>query len=84
MRRLLWVGLAVGVGSMVGVLVVHRAGGVGRLRELAGVVREGMAEREAELRFALGIDTRTLPGTRGLGADGVRAMLDDPAGPRAR
>ena len=84
MRRVLCVGLAVGVGSMVGVLVVRRAGGVGRLRELADEVREGMAEREAELRFALGIDTRTLPQARGLDADGVRALLDDPAGPRAR
>ena len=29
------------------------------LRELAGAIREGMAEREGELRLALGIDTGT-------------------------
>jgi hypothetical protein len=31
------------------------------LREMAQVVREGMVERETELRQALGIDTATLP-----------------------
>ena len=32
------------------------------LRELADAVREGMSQREGELRNALGIDTGTLPG----------------------
>ncbi len=31
------------------------------MRELAAAVREGMAEREGELRLALGIDTETAP-----------------------
>jgi hypothetical protein len=54
------------------------------LRELASAVREGMQEREEELRFALGIDTQTLPENRRLDADGIRGLLDDPTGPRAR
>ncbi len=56
------------------------------LRELAEAVREGMAEREEELRLALGIDTGTAEGgdARRLDADAARALLDDPAGPRAR
>jgi len=29
------------------------------LREMADAVREGMAERETELRYALGMDTGT-------------------------
>ncbi len=93
MRRLFWIG----VGATVGVLAVRRVShedtdGASRgfasladgLRELAASVREGMGEREDELRFALGIDTRTLPEDRRPGADGVRALLDDPTGPRAR
>lgn len=54
------------------------------LRELATAVREGMEQREDELRFALGIDTQSLPEDRRPDADGIRALLDDPAGPRAR
>ncbi|GAB3445324.1 hypothetical protein GCM10027517_26020 [Phycicoccus ginsengisoli] len=62
------------------------------LRELAAAVREGMDEREAELRMALGIDTHTLDtdalGVEGAGrprldADAARALLDDPTGPGA-
>ncbi|HEV7148745.1 MAG TPA: DUF6167 family protein [Pedococcus sp.] len=64
------------------------------LRELAAAVREGMDEREGELRLALGIDTETSdsahPGDSALdrGAAGrldaatARALLDDPTGPR--
>lgn len=55
------------------------------LRELAAAVREGMAEREGELRLALGIDTDTdssdAAGGR-LDAESARALLDDPTGPR--
>jgi hypothetical protein len=55
------------------------------LRELAAAVREGMAEREGELRLALGIDTDTEAGEGAggrLDADAARALLDDPTGPR--
>jgi hypothetical protein len=56
------------------------------LRELAAAVREGMAEREGELRLALGIDTGTADeqatGAR-LDAASARALLDDPTGLRA-
>jgi hypothetical protein len=69
MRRLFWVALGATVGVLV-VRRVTRAAqaytpeGVARslsglgegLREMASVVREGMAEREAELRAALGAD----------------------------
>jgi hypothetical protein len=69
MRRLFWLGLGATVGVLV-VRRVTRAAesytpeGVARsiqglgdgLREMAAVVREGMAEREAELRAALGAD----------------------------
>ena len=69
MRRLFWVALGATVGILV-VRRVSRAAqsytpeGVARslsgigdgLRDLAATVREGMAEREAELRAALGAD----------------------------
>jgi hypothetical protein len=55
------------------------------LRELADAIREGMAEREAELRLALGIDTDTTEsGAARLDAEWARRRLDDPTGPRAR
>jgi len=95
-RRLFWIG----VGATVGVVAVRRLSQVALqdtddgsrgfaslgdgLRRFAASVREGMAEREGELRFALGIDTRTLPEERRPDAAGVRAILDDPTGPRAR
>jgi hypothetical protein len=59
------------------------------LRELAAAVREGMAEREGELRLALGIDAGTTepghdaPASR-LDAASARSLLDDPTAPRAR
>ena len=72
MRRLFWLGLGATAGVLV-VRRVSRAAqaytpdGMARsisglgdgLRELAAVVREGMAEREAELRAALGADAGT-------------------------
>ena len=55
------------------------------LRELAAAVREGMAEREGELRLALGIDTDTTPeGAHRLDAQAAPDLLEDPTGPRAR
>ena len=54
------------------------------LREMAEVVREGMAQRETELRHALGIDTGTLSDGREMSADQARALIEDPTSPRAR
>jgi hypothetical protein len=54
------------------------------LREMAQVVREGMAERETELRHALGIDTGTLPDGREMSAEQARAILEEPFLPRRR
>ena len=54
------------------------------LREMAGAVREGMAERETELRHALGIDTGTLPDGREMSAKQARALIQDPTSPQAR
>ena len=54
------------------------------LREMAETVREGMAQRESELRLALGIDTGTLPDGREMSAERARALIEDPTSPRAR
>ncbi len=54
------------------------------LREMAGAVREGMAERETELRHALGIDTGTLPDGGEMSAEQARALIEDPTSPHAR
>lgn len=78
MRRLFWIG----VGAAAAVLVAGRV--TGGVRELATAVREGMKEREQELRFALGLDTHPLPEGRRLDADGVRTLLEDPTGVRPR
>ena len=97
MRRLFWAALGAAVG-VYAVRKVSRAAqaytpaGVADglsdfgdgLRELAAAVREGMVEREAELRLALGIDTGTAEDAPRLDAESARALLDDPTGPRAR
>ena len=54
------------------------------LREMAEAVREGMAQRETELRYALGLDTGTMPDGREMSVDQARALLEDPTSPRAR
>lgn len=54
------------------------------LREMAEVIREGMAERETELRYALGLDTGTLPDGREMSDAQARALIEDPTSPRAR
>lgn len=54
------------------------------LREMAEAVREGMAQRESELRYALGIDTGTMPDGREMSAEQARALIEDPTSPRAR
>ena len=97
MRRVFWLalGATVGVLAVRKVSKVAQAytpagvadglAGLGEgLKEMAAAVREGMAEREEELRFALGIDTATLPDGRAMDAEAARLLLDDPTGPRAR
>jgi hypothetical protein len=54
------------------------------LREMAEAVREGMAERETELRYALGMDTGTLPEGRVMSDEQARALIEDPTSPRAQ
>jgi hypothetical protein len=54
------------------------------LREMAKAVREGMAERETELRYALGMDTGTLPDGRQMTPEQARDLIEDPTAPRAR
>ncbi len=97
MRRLFWIGVGATVGVIAvrqlskkahqytpqGLSESLATWGDG-LRELASAVREGMDQREDELRFALGIDTQGLAEDQRPDADGVRALLDDPTGPRAR
>jgi hypothetical protein len=88
-RRLFWVALGASVGVLVVRRLTRTAQaytpeGIGRsvsslgegLRELAEAIREGMAEREAELRVALGVDAGTMD------ADEARALLDDPTAVR--
>lgn len=48
------------------------------LREMAESIREGMTERETELRYALGIDTGTMPDGREMSAEQARALIEDP------
>lgn len=98
MRRVFWVGVGAAVGVLVvrrAGRVAHAytpqgvADGLASLgdglRELADAVRDGMAEREEELRYALGLDTQPADrdGAR-LDGEGIRTLLDDPTGPRAR
>jgi hypothetical protein len=97
MRRLFWVALGASLGVLVVHKVTKTAqayspSGLSNglsdlgegLREMAQVVREGMAERETELRHALGIDTGTLPDGRQMSAEQARALIDAPTSPRAR
>ena len=53
------------------------------LREMAEAVREGMAERESELRLAVGIDTGTLPDGRTMSPEQARALIEGPTSPQA-
>lgn len=91
MRRLFWIALGAAAGVVVVRKVSQTAQaytpeGVGRsvakmadaLRELAGTVREGMAEREAELRVALGAGDGDPDPQRSAEA------FDHPPGPRHR
>jgi Family of unknown function (DUF6167) len=93
MRRLFWVALGATAGVLVvrklsKTVEAYTPEGVGRsiaslgdaLREAAEVVREGMAEREHELRLALGVDAGE--GAGELDADRARTLLDNPFAPR--
>ena len=87
MRRAFWVALGATVGVLVVRKVTKAAeaytpAGMSRsiaslgegLRELADAVREGMAEREQELRVALGVDTGTLD------PEAAQSLSTDPTG----
>ncbi len=89
MRRLFWVVLGAVTGVLLVRKLTRTAEaytpeGLGRslsstadaLRDLADAVREGMAERERELRVALGVDTGTLD------PEQARELLDNPTAPR--
>jgi len=90
-RRLFWVALGAAVGVLVvrkanQVVQAYTPEGLGRslgnvaeaLRDAADAVREGMSEREAELRVALGVDAGDLD------ADEAAALLERPGAPRHR
>jgi hypothetical protein len=89
-KRLFWVALGATAGVLI-VRKLSKAAdaytpeGVGRslsslaeaMRDMAQVVREGMAEREAELRVALGIDTGQISEAE------ARELLENPTSERA-
>jgi Family of unknown function (DUF6167) len=89
MRRIFWVALGATAGVLV-VRTINRTAqaytpeGVARslgsvadaLRDAAAAVREGMAEREQELRLALGVDTGEMD------AEQAQDLLDHPSAPR--
>jgi hypothetical protein len=93
-RRLFWVALGATVGIVVvrrlsKAVDQYSPEGMGRslanvaeaLRDAAAAVREGMAEREQELRAALGVD----PDAEAQDLERARALLADPTGnPRDR
>ena len=75
MRRLFWACLGAATGillmrRLMKAVEAYTPAGLGRsaagiragIRELAEAVREGMAEREDELRSALGVDAHASPG----------------------
>ncbi|GAB3675148.1 hypothetical protein [Angustibacter aerolatus] len=90
MRRVFWVGLGATAGVLVvrrltSAARAYTPEGVARglsglgdgLRELAEVVREGMEQRDAELRLALGVDAGAIdPAT-------AQSLVDAPAGDHA-
>jgi hypothetical protein len=88
-RRLFWMALGATLGVLLfrkvnKTIDAYSPAGVGRsltsvgdgLRELADVIREGMAEREEELRIALGVDAGTLS------PEAAQSLMQDPSGPR--
>lgn len=91
MRRLFWVALGATVGVLL-VRKVTRAAeavspdglaraldGVGEsLRDFGEAVRTGMADREEELRIALGVDAGTMD------PEEARSLIEHPTARRAR
>ena len=91
MRRVFWVALGATAGVLVvrkvnKVAEAYTPQGVGRslgsladaLRDAADAVREGMAEREQELRLALGVDAGEID------PDTARDLLENPSAPHRR
>lgn len=85
--------LLLAAGAAAGALLLRSLSRAGALdgvyrqwHEITDAVREGMAEREAELRQALGMDTGIDTGTAapGLSPDEGRRLVEDPTGARAR
>ena len=88
MRRLFWVALGATVGILV-VRRVSRAAeaytpeamarsvsqAAESVREFAAAVREGMDQREDELRVALGVDAGTMD------PQAARSLIEHPSGP---
>jgi Family of unknown function (DUF6167) len=90
-RRLFWVALGATVGVLVVRKVTRTAeavspAGLARalegagdgLRDFAASVRAGMADREEELRVALGVDAGTMD------PEEARSLIEHPTGRRAR
>jgi hypothetical protein len=88
-RRLFWVSLGATAGVLVvrkinKVAQAYTPQGVGRslgtladaLRDMADAVREGMAEREQELRLALGVDAGEID------PETAQVLLERPSAPR--
>ena len=95
MRRLFWVALGAVAGVLVvrrltRAVEAYTPAGVARsvsdvgdgLRELAAAVREGMAEREEELRIALGVDAGTIDPETAQSVSAPYAISDQ--GPHSR
>jgi hypothetical protein len=89
MRRIFWVALGATAGVLIvrklsRTVEAYTPEGIGRslgsladaLRDAADVVREGMAEREQELRVALGVDSGEID------TEAARALLEKPSAPR--
>ena len=85
MRRLFWIALGAVAGILLvrkvtQVAEAYTPTGVARsaselgegLREVAAVIREGMAEREQELRVALGVEAGSLS------PETAQSLMDDP------
>jgi hypothetical protein len=78
MRRLFWVTLGAAAEAYTPAGVSRSVSDLGEgLRELAAAVREGMAEREEELRIALGVDAGVLDPETAQSVRAPFAMDDD-------
>jgi hypothetical protein len=93
-RRLFWVALGAVAGvllvrKLTRAVEAYTPAGVSRsvadvgegLRDLAAAVREGMAEREEELRIALGVDAGTLDEQTARSVSAPFAVDDPPRRP---